>query len=89
MLCCFSSPTENQDIIRDLLNRLIESINSELVLPLSTENITKDIAKGVLKCSSVEEIIEEILRNIPFELSEEQRQDVKSSAEKLYALEEV
>lgn len=67
----------------------MENIQSEMSKFPSKESIIKDILNGVLKCSSAGEIVQEILKNVPFEPSEEQHQAIKLSAEKLYALEEV
>ncbi|KAJ8927185.1 hypothetical protein NQ314_020461 [Rhamnusium bicolor] len=79
--------TESKDIITDLITDLLENLDSSLARK-STENIVKDILSGILKCTSVVDIINEILNSLPFEPTNQQQSIIEVTAEKLYGLQE-
>lgn len=70
----------------ELLNELLQGV--EIGIQQNTETMVRSILSGILRCTSITDIIEEIIQNLPIELSEEQRDSVHSAAEKLYQIQE-
>ncbi|KAF7286507.1 hypothetical protein GWI33_004914 [Rhynchophorus ferrugineus] len=74
---------ETEDIVTDLVGNLLEDVDTELDRK-STEAMVHNILSGILKCTSVQEIIQEIIDNIPIEPTEDQRKSVEEIAEQLF-----
>lgn len=83
-LTIFSYSNEAEDVIKDLLDGLLEQAD----LKLSVNSILNNILNGVMKCTSVDEIIEEIIKNLPIAVDDVQRSLINISAEKLYKIHE-
>ncbi|XP_030750373.1 cilia- and flagella-associated protein 44 [Sitophilus oryzae] len=79
--------TQAEDIITELVENLMQDVGDSLK-QRSTHIMVQNILTGMMKCISIQDIIGQILDNIPIELDEKQRQSVGDSAEKLFILQE-
>ncbi|XP_056639556.1 cilia- and flagella-associated protein 44 isoform X1 [Diorhabda sublineata] len=80
--------TESEDIVNHLLNEILRTMKMRSRSAIDAELISKNILSHILNCTSVQDIIKEIINSIPFELSPKQRSLVETSAEKLYLIQE-
>ncbi|KAL1505618.1 hypothetical protein ABEB36_005142 [Hypothenemus hampei] len=80
--------SESEDLVRTLIENLMKTVDKDLVRK-SNEALVQSILSGIIKCISVNEIIMEIINNIPIEeFTEEQRTSIESVATLLMSIEE-
>lgn len=78
---------ETEDLVSGLIEDLLKDVDRSLVKK-SGERIVHDILSGILRCSSMQDIVKEIVNNLPIELAEEKQAIVESAAEKILSLHE-
>ncbi|CAG9822879.1 unnamed protein product [Phaedon cochleariae] len=78
--------TEVEDLLRGLLEEMLSHVSSEETFHV--EKMVEKILSSILRCASVQAIINEIIENIPFEPSPEQQSNIDSTAEKIYQIQE-
>lgn len=80
--------SESEDLVRNLVEKVLKNVNADLMRK-STENMVESILKGIIKCTSIRDMINEIIDNLPVKnLSEEQLSSVEETASKLMCLQE-
>ncbi|XP_060530871.1 cilia- and flagella-associated protein 44 [Cylas formicarius] len=78
---------EEADIIEDLVECLTKDVDQTLIQK-SKETITRKILSSVADCTSVTEIVNEIMNSLPLEFTEEQQKLIKKSADQLLSIQD-
>lgn len=74
-------------MVRSIIAEMLEELGTMLT-KRSVESMVKNILNMIVKRGSVAELVNELVRNLPIELSEDKISVVETSAEKLYCVEE-
>uniref|UniRef100_A0A6P7GKU4 Cilia- and flagella-associated protein 44-like n=1 Tax=Diabrotica virgifera virgifera TaxID=50390 RepID=A0A6P7GKU4_DIAVI len=78
--------TETEDIITSLIHEILGTMKMKSKITLDAELVVTKILTHILNCVTVQQIINEIVSNIPCELTPKQKSLVESSAEKIFTI---
>ncbi|CAG9858658.1 unnamed protein product [Phyllotreta striolata] len=75
--------TESEDIVMDMLDKLMSGLKLKSQVEIDKANIVKNIMHSIMNCVSVSEIVKEIIENLPFDVTPKQTSIIEKSAEKI------